>query len=54
MLPQASVSDVVARGGRIGSPLAVSLKKIGKLVMKLKFLRSKPCYPFVFTSDFNV
>ena len=27
MLPQASVPDVVARGGR-GSPLAVSLKKI--------------------------
>ena len=28
ILPQASVPDVVVRGG-IGSPLAVSLKKIG-------------------------
>ena len=32
--PQASVPDVVARGGR-GSPLAVPLKKIGRLVMKM-------------------
>ena len=35
MLPQASVPDIVVRGG-IGSPLAVSLKKIDNWLEPMK------------------
>ena len=49
MPPQASVPDVVAGGGR-GSPLAVSLKKIGSWLAMLSIC----LYQHVITKSFFV
>ena len=52
MPPQASVPDVVARGGR-GSPLAVSLNKIGSWLAMLSIRLYQRFFIFVISPDYD-